>query len=130
MAALRCRLAAYEAIGGPDAPLSQDRECRTGEVDSGLAIHGQGQLLLVSVRQEQRGASAIHWESRMTNERQALTAIHSMIGGYAGQPSLLGDIYKIADAALASVDGRRMAETGTGSVRSTTSAVPEGETPQ
>jgi hypothetical protein len=31
---------------------------------------------------------------------------------------------------LASVDGRRMAETGTGSVRSTTSAVPEGETPQ
>lgn len=32
--------------------------------------------------------------------REALEAIRAMLAGYAGQPNHMGDVYKIADAAL------------------------------
>lgn len=38
---------------------------------------------------------------------EALEAIAAMLGGYAGQPNLSGDIFKIADAALAKARGEQ-----------------------
>jgi glutathione S-transferase len=42
------------------------------------------------------------WNARVDNaELAALAGIHAMLAGYDGQPNLMGDIFKIADAALA-----------------------------
>lgn len=42
--------------------------------------------------------AALRWKERAKRAEESLTAIRAMTAGYAGQPSLLGDVFKLADA--------------------------------
>ena len=46
-------------------------------------------------------ADAAHrWKERAVEAEKSLAAIRAMVAGYAGQPSLLGDVFKLADAPI------------------------------